>query len=476
MKAKETTDRWRRAEQILWGLVLFTLPVTSFRGYPNVFGQTQVKPLAFLPLAPFLLLAGIRIVRQRRWGWLGPLAPLGFFALVALTSTAYGWVLNPPPLFGLSYLHRAVRAWLSFAIGLGFLVGGLWAYERPADLRQALRWLYAGFVVTALWGTLQAAAIHLHVPSFDTLNRLQHGFSISDLQPKRISGMAYEPSWFADQLVVLYLPWLVAALLSGYRLLKWWWVEAGLVAWAGLLLVLTVSRSGVLVAFAAAAVVVGMSAIMWGRQRWSATWLRQAWPRLLGGAVVVGALLAVGLAILLHNNYFAVLFQLEPGQSLVDYIISIRSGSRLAYSWATMSLFGSHPWLGVGLGASGFSLYDLLPEWSRTMLPEIARHISPLYRVFLNPKNMYVRLLAETGLLGLLAFLAFVASIFGQSLAWWRRAGRPARFLAVASLWILTALSLRWFTQDSLATPNVWLSLGTLLALAAAPDADHMEA
>ncbi len=465
----EALKRWRQAESLAWGLVLFTLPITSFRYYPNFFGRTQVKPLAFLPLALFLLLAGGRILRQRRWGWLSPLAPLGIFLAGAFLSTAYGWVLNPPPLFGLTYPQRALRAWLSLAIGLGFLLGGLWAYESLADLRRALRWLYAGFLLAALWGTLQASAIHLHFPPFDLLNRLQRTFSVSQLQPKRISGMAYEPSWFADQLVVLYLPWLAAALLSGYRVLKWRWAEVGLFLWAGALLVFTVSRSGVLVALGSAAAVAGLWLMLWGRQLLSPMRWRQIWPRLLGGAFLGGLLLLVGFAVLRRNDYFAVLFHLEPGQSLVDYMINIRSGSRLAYNWAGMRLFEQHPWLGVGLGGSGFSLYDLLPEWSRTMLPEIARYLSPLYRTFLNPKNMYVRLLAETGLLGLLTFLAFVANLWGQSLAWWTQAGRSARFLAVASAWILVALLLRWFAQDSLATPNVWLSLGTLLALASSP-------
>ncbi len=470
-KPVKTSLNWQRIEKILWGLVLFTLPVTSFRYYPDVFGTTQIKPLAFLPLAPYLLLAAGRILRERRWDWLPALLPLGLFAVIAMLSTAYGALLNPPPLFGITYVHRAIRAWLSFSIGAAFLIGALWAYESEADLRRSLRWLYAGFLVAAVWGTLQVGAIRFHLLSFDMLSRWQASFSTIGLLPRRISGMAYEPSWFAEQLVILYIPWLAAALLSGARLLGRWWVEVGLLIWAGALLVFTISRSGILVTVVAAGAVGGLWLLLWGKERLSAATLRRAWSRILAGGIVAVLLLGAGFAWLMHIEYFAALFRLEPGQSFVDYIVGIYAGPRLAYAWSTASVYGQHPWLGVGLGASGFSLYDLLPEWSRTMLPEIARHIAPLHRIFLNPKNLYVRLLAETGLLGFLAFLSFVLYALGRSLALWSQPDRSSRFLGIASLWIMVTILLYWLTQDSLTNPHVWLSLGTILALSIRPPA-----
>ena len=65
------------------------------------------------------------------------------------------------------------------------------------------------------------------------------------------------------------------------------------------------------------------------------------------------------------------------------------------------------PITGVGLGASGFYIYDHLPDWAMTTVPEIARQLSPENRLYPNPKNMYVRLLAETGLIGFFIFLHF---------------------------------------------------------------------
>ncbi len=448
----------QRVARAAWALVMFTLPVTSFRYFPHFFGTTQVKPLAFGPLAVFLPLALGLAWRRRDWRWLGVLPPFLVFVAGAGVSTLFGLARNPVPVFNLSYAGRALRAWLSLAVGLSFFLGALLAHTTEEDVRFSLRWLYAGFLVAALWGTLQIGAITVGVPSFSALSAVQRGFSVHGLTPRRIAGMAYEPSWFADQLVGVYMPWLVAALLSGYALFRRRWMTAGLLVWVGVLLVFTYSRSGVLVAVVAA----GAVFIVWGL-RWGWRWLLRRRRQALWVGGVVLLLLAAGFAVLLSNNYFASLFQLQPGQTFVDYVIGIRSGARLAYTWAALTLFAEHPWLGVGLGGSGFYLRERLPEWAVTVLPEIARLIAPGNAVVLNPKNMYARVLAETGLVGFLAFVTFLSTAFGRVLAWWRRPTPFARFVAVGGLWVLVAVTLRWITQDSLAMPNLWLGLGMTL-------------
>ncbi len=62
---------------------------------------------------------------------------------------------------------------------------------------------------------------------------------------------------------------------------------------------------------------------------------------------------------------------------------------------------------GRGLGADGFYIYQNLPDWIMTMVPEIASQLSPTSTLYPNAKNLYVRLLAETGLIGFVLFLGF---------------------------------------------------------------------
>jgi O-antigen ligase len=82
-----------------------------------------------------------------------------------------------------------------------------------------------------------------------------------------------------------------------------------------------------------------------------------------------------------------------------------------------------------------------------------------------NPKNLYVRLLAETGLLGLSLYLAFQFSLLGDALGSLRRASVLGRYVGVAALCSWIALALYNMTQDSFATPNLWINLGILAGM-----------
>ena len=126
-----------------------------------------------------------------------------------------------------------------------------------------------------------------------------------------------------------------------------------------------------------------------------------------------------------------------------------------------MAAFEEHPITGVGLGASGFHIYANLPDWTLTTVPEIAKQLNPESRLYPNPKNMYVRLLAETGLAGFVLFVVFQFSVLADALSVLRQKG-VLRFLGVAGLFAWLAIALYNVTQDSLATPNIWLIPGIL--------------
>ena len=179
---------------------------------------------------------------------------------------------------------------------------------------------------------------------------------------------------------------------------------------------------------------------------------------LLTVATIVGGFLFLG-----QKGYFSRLWDTQA-ESLEEYIIENSAGARAAYNWAGMGVYGEHPWLGVGLGASGFYMYDNLPDWALTTVPEIARQLSPSNRLYPNPKNMYVRILAEGGLLGFSFFLAFLFSLLGDALSFLRKPGL-LRFLGIAGLFSWLAIALYNTTQDSFATPNLWLNLGILVGM-----------
>jgi O-antigen ligase len=93
--------------------------------------------------------------------------------------------------------------------------------------------------------------------------------------------------------------------------------------------------------------------------------------------------------------------------------------------------------------------------------------MNPENRLYPNPKNLYVRLLAETGLIGFFLFIAFQLHVLGDMLNLLRRKGTWARFAAISGIFAWLAIAFYNFTQDSLTTPNIWLVPGILVGLAA---------
>jgi O-antigen ligase len=150
-----------------------------------------------------------------------------------------------------------------------------------------------------------------------------------------------------------------------------------------------------------------------------------------------------------------------------DFIIENSAGARAAYNFGALGTYEESPMIGVGLGASGFYMYEHLPDWALTTVPEIARQLSPENRLYPNPKNMYLRLLAETGLIGFFVFLAFLFSVLGDALYALQSRARIGRYLGVAGVFSWFAVAFYNATQDSFATPNIWINFGILVGMTA---------
>lgn len=464
-----------KIERFLWGAALFTLPVTSFRYFPFLGEGTYVRPLALYPVGLLLLIVFFQVTRKKASiPHAGTLVPLLGFVLIALAATVIGALLDPLPLRGQDYFGRVIRAWVTLVIGLSFFIAAVWMNRSEEDLRFSIKWLLAGFVVDILWSGVQSLAFYTPLLKKVTVTHWQRAFSMRELvKTNRVSGMAYEPAWLAGQIATVYLPWLFASLLTRLRVTRFKWLEVVLLGFAALLLLATFSRGGLLAAAGAAA----MTFLLVGQAELRAVW---DWfvsgfhrrggmtPPLLRVGVVIllfSALVGAGL-FLSQKGYITRLFSTQA-ESVSDFIIENSAGARAAYNYGGLGAYTENPITGVGLGASGFYIYDYLPDWALTTVPEIARQLSPENRLYPNPKNMYIRLLAETGLLGFFVFIAFLLSVLGDALQALQFKTPMARYLGIAGIFSWFAIAFYNSTQDSFATPNIWINFGILVGMTA---------
>jgi len=485
----DATGRLQRIERILWALTLVTLPVTSFRYMPFMGADSQVRPLALIPAGLLFGVLVLRSLRQRRLlVWSNSLLPLLAFAFVALVSSAVGFFMAPVALYQYTYGSRVLRAWITLCVGVLFFIVAMSMNHSEDELKFSLKWLYVGLVGHVAWSLVQLLHFYVLDVLFNNqfwgnlVDQIQRSFMVTGLtNNRRISGLALEPSWLAAQVLTVYLPWAFASVIAGYRWSKYRWLAPLCLVVCGGLILFTYSRSGILIAAGA-----GLLALLFvGRD-----WLKQAWawllrpftgkadgtaPRPLEAAarvalvVILLAGLAGGAVVLSHNQYFARIWHSNK-TDLVSYFVDIYAGPRLADAWAGWTIFEQHPWTGVGLGATGLYYFKALPDWAHFNMPEIAQLLSPGNQTYPNAKDLFIRLVAETGIAGLWTFMAFYLLMLGKALLLLNSPRKVLLFAGAASLMGWLAMIALGFTQDSLAMANIWLPLGMLAGMAEAKD------
>lgn len=465
-----------RTRKIAWALFLVCLPITSFPFFPQEMGGVAlVRPLSLYPLLVLLVIATLPYLFSRPVP--RTLLTLVPFALIALASSILSTQQGIEPALGVSVLSRMLRALITLGIGAAIYFTVTLLPHSLEDLRSALRWLYLGFILALLWGSLQAVyVVNFSPPYFQFLKELQAYISTRTLFTNRISGMTYEPNWFAEQISVLLLPWLFGSVLSGYSVYRWRWrwltVEWFLLIWSVVMLVFTFSRAGLMNLIGL--VVISLLFLRPHRVSMSIKTL-SPWRRWLRRALEICAVIAILAGVMLtastKNPYFARLWGYwneVKGGSLRDYFEYLGFGPRLMYAEAAYTTYEAHPVLGVGLGNYAFFVKETLPYRPLAPSPEILRILTPDIgrNRLVTAKNFYLRILAETGLVGAAAFLAFLCAILGCVLFLWYSVERNQNFLGKAGILAMVAFAIAAISYDSFAIPNMWVNFGLISAAA----------
>jgi O-antigen ligase len=155
--------------------------------------------------------------------------------------------------------------------------------------------------------------------------------------------------------------------------------------------------------------------------------------------------------------------QLHPGE--VGYAVANRLAfaERVVYWGTGYRVFERYPLFGVGPGNTGFFFEEALPPYG-LRLEEIQKVLKAPSYGFPNTKNLWIRLLAETGIVGFAAFGAWVASSMAGAAALVGTRRRVPAMLGIAGLLASIALLGEGFSLDSFALPQMWIVFGLVSA------------
>jgi hypothetical protein len=467
--------------RIAWAIFLLLLPLTSFPFFPSTIGGgAVVRPLSIYPLILLLLLVTLpRLVTRPIPRTFFSLVP---FLIIAITSSLLSLFRGIEPILGIPVYERVLRTLLTLGVGTAFYLTVSILPRTFKDLDFSLRWIYTGLSIAMLWGSLQAIyVIRFDRVWYDFLNHVQQYISTRHLIENRISGFTYEPNWFAEQISFLLLPLLLASVLYRHTAFRWRWhwitIEWILLVWSLLLMPFTFSRAGAL----SLVLLVGFGLLLFrfhssiNRTKKQTNSNATVHTRLITliryliEIVIILSILIVPVYLTgTRNSFFARAWDYwqKKSVSLSGYLSYLGFGARLAYGEAAYNTYEAHPLLGVGLGNYAFYFEDMLPYRPLAESPEVLRLITPEpdRNRLITAKNFYLRLMAETGVLGTAAFFTFLTAVLGCALYLLLSAQKEEQFLGFAGLCGLFSFGLAAFTFDSFAIPNMWIVFGLITA------------
>ena len=491
-------SRWIQAGfSIAWALAILLLPITSLPALGKMSGGSIIAPpsvLFFVGLALAWLAPYIAFSKR-----LPPISGLLFLFLISAgISWAGSFFLPISPFRGHMIQTEFREIILSLFILLSvYLTTVAWVSQSPGRVRTTLQLVSISGLVLVLWSLLQAMFVLFLNGIYPRLiYQLQDLISSRQgdiLFPDRVTGMAYEPSWLAHQLVIIYLPlWLSASIMrySAFRQrLGWFSLENVLLLGGVLVLFMSFSRIGWLSFLLTLAVLLlkfnldlirslrtRLKIRYTGGSRFFYTMITSTGVFLGFGLVYLGAIIGL---VWLGSRLEPRLARILAGDltKIIDvYDLSNRLffAERLVYWSAGWDVFGKYPWFGVGLGNAGFFFPQTMPSFGYG-LTEI-RNIFNYFTFLPNTKSMWVRLLAETGMVGFSVFLTWLFILFQSARVAVKIGTQEIRVLGWMGILVLTAYLLEGFSLDSFSMPYFWFSLGLIGASASLALRNHQDA
>jgi len=480
---------------ILWAITLIGLPLTSFPLITNLTGAT-VAPFSAIPIAllgviwfvPYVLRHG-RLPKET--------VPFIVFTLFAVALAAYAFFEVDAYFRSISLFSQTIRTFAPLGLGLTFfLITSAWQID-SSGLRKSLQFIHFGGFLLLIWSLAQSVVVFFfnynYPPLMEAIKNALVTQSFLTGAP-RLAGLTWEPSWFAHQLNMLYLPlWLAATYQRTSVFRKIWKIsfENIFLVLGMCVFFLSSPRIG-----AAACMLMlfflfikfNIAVYRWIIQRLERLWglFRRFQPARVG----VGVCLVI-LFIAVYFGFSAGLLKivgardwrvglllnspLSPTElkeiSAFDENALFLVGKRFIFLERTVywidgwHIFNDYPILGVGLGNTGYYYISHLPSIGYGSIE--VRSILYQNDGLPNTKSMWYRLLAETGLIGFSLFITWLLVLWSSASKSLRSQDATIKTVALAGQLALVAYIFEGFSVDTFGLPYLFVMAGLVASAGA---------
>lgn len=145
---------------------------------------------------------------------------------------------------------------------------------------------------------------------------------------------------------------------------------------------------------------------------------------------------------------------------------NISNKSRFGIQYANLMVFKENPITGVGFGQQGYHAINHYPIWAKKDNWEFKiMYLNNNEPSFPPGYNLYVRLLAETGIIGFLIFLTLFSTLFKKSYKLVKKNKGDINTLGIILLVSFTGFALDFMQIDSVRIYGFWICMAILLIL-----------
>lgn len=146
-----------------------------------------------------------------------------------------------------------------------------------------------------------------------------------------------------------------------------------------------------------------------------------------------------------------------------NLLTSISNRSRFGMQYASFQVFKDHPVIGAGFGQLAYEGYKYYPAWAITNNYEFRLNYMNQRRDSFPPSyNLYLRIMAESGLIGLLSFLTILILAIYRALKLIREPEGPERTLGLVTLVSVVGFAFNWLQIDAFRMFGFWLCIAIL--------------
>lgn len=451
-------------------IAIFLLPITSLPALSRLAGGTRVAP-------PSLLLYGLAFMafifsRGKQIRWFSQGTPLLWFLASSFFSLALSFFREFPPFRQISPLRESVWGLVTLLAGIVVYLSLVFIISSRQHLRLVFAAIQLGGLAVIVWSLLQVWVLFAKQGSYPAWMEMLHNWlSVNPLVEfatmKRATGFAFEPSWLAHQLNLVYLPYWFAASITGYSLFpsyRFITFERILAVLGIVVLVSSISRIGILTQL----LVFGYFLLHFTFWVVNRLRTRYAFLPVLGVTLGLGAIyLAAGAGLLyslsfLDDRLRAIFTLKELPPTWFSLASQLRFAERIVYWTVGLYAFAHYPIFGVGLGNAGFFFSEAIPPVSRSLVEMVKIEWQSLDVP--SVKNLWLRLLSETGLVGFGLFLAWLVLLWKATRTLMCQNDLLYRLVGWMGLLSLIALIGEGFSVDSFALPYLWTMAGILTA------------